>query len=149
MAHFAKLDENNIVTQVIVVSNDIATSESAGVTFINNLYGTSDTWKQTSYNTYGGTHKLGGTPFRKNFAGVGFTYDYKRDAFIPPQPFESWTLDETTCQWFPPISYPGSSDDLVDDDIVVSSMNYNPNFLKYNWDESVYQSDNSKGWVEV
>ena len=68
MAHFAKLDENNIVTQVIVVSNDIATSESAGITFINNLYKTSDTWKQTSYNTFGNEHKLGGTPFRKNYA---------------------------------------------------------------------------------
>ena len=99
MAHFAKLDENNIVTQVIVVSNEIATSENAGVTFINNLYKTSDTWKQTSYNTVKNTHSLGGTPFRKNYACVGYTYDASKDAFIPPKPFDSWTLNETTCLW--------------------------------------------------
>ena len=118
MAHFAKLDENNIVTQVIVVSNDIATSESAGVTFINNLYGTSDTWKQTSYNTFFGNHKLGGTPFRKNYAGIGFSYDASRDAFIPPKPYASWVLDETACQWKSPVDYPDDDD------------------LKYIWDES-------------
>ena len=96
MAHFAKLDENNIVTQVIVVSNDIATSESAGITFINNLYGTRDTWKQTSYNN----------KMRKNYAGVGFTYDASKDAFIPPKPYASWTLNEDTCQWVSPVDYP-------------------------------------------
>ena len=96
MAHFAKLDENNIVTQVIVVSNDIATSESAGSTFIYNLYGTSDTWKQTSYNN----------KMRKNYAGVGFTYDASKDAFIPPKPYASWTLNEDTCQWVSPVDYP-------------------------------------------
>ena len=106
MAHFAKLDENNIVTQVIVVSNDIATSESAGITFINNLYGTSDTWKQTSYNDNANVHTLGGTPFRKNYAGIGFTYDESRDAFIPPKPYPSWTLDEDTCLWVSPVDYP-------------------------------------------
>ena len=110
MAHFAKLDENNIVTEVIVVSNNIATSESAGVTFINNLYGTSDTWKQTSYNTFFGNHKLGGTPFRKNYAGIGFTYDASRDAFIPPKPYASWVLDETACQWKAPVDYPDDDD---------------------------------------
>ena len=70
MAHFAKLDENSIVTQVVVVHNDVATSESAGAIFLNNMYGTSDTWKQTSYNTFGNQHTKGGTPFRKNFAGI-------------------------------------------------------------------------------
>ncbi len=113
MAHFAKLDENNIVTQVIVVSNDIATSENAGVTFINNLYGTSDTWKQTSYNN----------KMRKNYAGVGFTYDVSKDAFIPPKPFASWTLDEDTCQWKAPVDYPDDN-------------------KFYNWDES------STNWKE-
>ena len=106
MAHFAKLDENNIVTQVIVVSNDIATSESAGITFINNLYKTSDTWKQTSYNTFGNEHKLGGTPFRKNYAGIGYTYDCGRDAFIPPKPYPSWLLEESSCLWKAPVDYP-------------------------------------------
>jgi hypothetical protein len=130
MAHFAKLDENNIVTTVIVVDNGIATSESAGVTFINNLYGTSDTWKQTSYNTVANTHLGGGTPFRKNYAGVGYTYDADKNAFIPPKPFASWVLDNTTCQWIAPIT-------ITDD-----------NDGRYFWNETLYQSDNTKGWVK-
>ena len=75
MAHFAKLGVGNIVERVEVVSNDIATTEQAGIDFLNNLYNTRDVWKQTSYNTYGGEHTLGGTPFRKNYAGIGFKYD--------------------------------------------------------------------------
>ena len=106
MAHFAKLETGNIVEKVEVVSNDIATNEQAGVNFLNNLYNTSDTWFQTSYNTIGGEHKLGGTPFRKNYAGIGYTYDQTKDAFIPPQPYTSWTLNETTCQWEAPVAYP-------------------------------------------
>ena len=131
MAHFAKLDENNIVTQVIIVSNDIATSESAGVTFINNLYGTSDTWKQTSYNTFANVHSGGGTAFRKNYAGRGFTYDESKDAFIPPKPFASWVLVDTTCQWKSPVDFPDDNEN------------------KYYWDETLYQSDNTKGWVKI
>ena len=106
MAHFAKINASNIVTEVIVVSNDIATSESAGVTFINNLYGTSDTWKQTSFNTYANTHKLDGTPFRKNYAGIGYTYDASKNAFIPPKFYASWVLNNTTCLWEAPTDYP-------------------------------------------
>ena len=106
MAHFAKLGIENIVEKVVVVSNDVATTEQAGVDFLNNLYGTNDVWKQTSYNTYGGVHKLGGTPFRKNYAGIGFTYDQTLDAFIPPKPFNSWVLNETTCTWEAPIPIP-------------------------------------------
>jgi len=106
MAHFAKLGIGNIVEKVEVVSNDIATNEQAGVNFLNNLYNTSDTLFQTSYNTIGGEHKLGGTPFRKNYAGIGYTYDQTKDAFIPPQPYTSWTLNETTCQWEAPVAYP-------------------------------------------
>ena len=86
----------NKVLTVEVVSNDIATDEQTGVNFLNNLYGTRDVWKQTSYN---------GT-IRKNFAGIGFTYDESRDAFIPPKPFNSWTLNETTCLWEAPVAYP-------------------------------------------
>ena len=86
MAHFVKLGKGNIVLQGIVVHNDVATSEQAGIDFINNLYGTNDIWKQTSYNTIAGKHLLGGTPFRKNFAGIGFKYDRTKDAFIPPRP---------------------------------------------------------------
>jgi len=96
MAHFAKLGVGNIVERVEVVSNDIATTEQAGVDFLNNLYGTRDVWKQTSYNNN----------IRKNFAGIGFKYDQTRDAFIPPKPYPSWTLNETTCLWDPPVVKP-------------------------------------------
>ena len=96
MAHFAKLGVGNIIERVEVVSNDIATNEQAGVDFLNNLYGTRDTWKQTSYNGN----------IRKNFAGVGYSYDQTRDAFIPPKPFNSWTLNDTTCLWEAPVAYP-------------------------------------------
>ena len=96
MAHFAKLGVGNIVEQVIVVSNDIATTEQAGVDFINKLYNTRDVWKQTSYNNN----------FRKNFAGIGYSYDQQRDAFIAPKPFNSWILNESICKWESPIPYP-------------------------------------------
>jgi len=96
MAHFAKLGTGNIIERVEVVSNDIATTEQAGVDFLNNLYGTRDVWKQTSYNNN----------IRKNFAGIGYTYDQTRDAFIPPKPFNSWILNETTCDWEAPVAYP-------------------------------------------
>jgi hypothetical protein len=106
MAHFAKLGTGNIIERVEVVSNDIATTEQAGVDFLNNLYETRDVWKQTSFNTRGGVHLLGGTPFRKNFAGIGYKYDQTRDAFIEPKPFNSWVLNETTCLWDPPVVKP-------------------------------------------
>ena len=106
MAHFAKLGKGNIVEKVEVISNDIATTEQAGVDFINNLYNTNDIWKQTSYNTFGGVHKLGGTPFRKNYAQVGGKYDSSKDAFIHIKPYASWILNETTCLWEAPIPYP-------------------------------------------
>jgi hypothetical protein len=104
MAHFAKLGVGNIIEAVHVVSNDIAISEQAGIDFLNNLYNSRDVWKQTSYNTSGGVHSSGGTPFRKNHAGVGYTYDQTRDAFIPPKPFNSWILNETTCLWEAPVA---------------------------------------------
>jgi hypothetical protein len=106
MAHFAKLGIGNKVEKVEVVSNDIATTEQAGVNFLNNLYKSRDVWKQTSYNTQGGVHLLGGTPFRKNYAGIGYSYDQIRDAFISPKPFASWILNETTCHWEAPVAYP-------------------------------------------
>ena len=106
MASFAKIGTGNIVEKVVVVSNDVATTEQAGEIFLNNLYKTKDVWKQTSYNTVGGVHTLGGTPFRKNFAGTGYTYDQSIDAFIPPQPFGSWILNETTCLWDSPVVKP-------------------------------------------
>ena len=96
MAHWAEIDENNIVLRVTVGSND--DSDEGYQWLIDNLGGT---WIKTSYNTQGGVHTLGGTPLRKNYAGVGYTYDSGRDAFIPPRPEldGEWTLNEDTCQW--------------------------------------------------
>jgi len=106
MASFAKIGLNNKVIEVLSVHNDVATTEQAGADFLNNLYKTNDVWKQTSYNTRGGEHILGGTPFRKNFAGIGYTYDEAKDAFIPKQPYASWVLNETTCLWEAPSARP-------------------------------------------
>ena len=97
MAHFAKIDDNNIVKEVVVVSNDIATTEQAGIDFLNSLYPNNKLkWVQTSYNVN----------FRKNFAGIGSTYDADKDAFIHRKPYPSWTLNETTCRWESPVTYP-------------------------------------------
>jgi hypothetical protein len=112
MAYFAKLGTGNIVEQVISINNAVITDsngveqEQLGVDFINKLYNTRDVWKQTSYNTYGGVHSLGGTPFRKNYAGIGYQYDQQRDAFIPPKPYNSWILNEITCLWDAPVARP-------------------------------------------
>ena len=107
MAHFAKLGKGSKVVAVHVVNNDIATTEQAGVDFLNTLHGTKDVWKQTSYNTRGGIHILDGTPFRKNYAAKGFKYDHIKDAFIPPQSsFKSWILNENTCLWEAPVPVP-------------------------------------------
>tara|TARA_R110001599_G_scaffold310776_1_gene517960 strand:+ start:132 stop:536 length:405 start_codon:yes stop_codon:yes gene_type:complete len=129
MAHFAKLGVGNKVLRVTAVSNDVATTERAGEEFLQNLHGSRDVWKQTSYNTIGGEHKLGGTPFRKNYAGVGFTYDEVRDAFIEPKPYDSWTLNETTCQWEAPVSKP----ELTEEQIT--------NNNNYSWNEETQQWD--------
>ena len=101
---------SNLIEVQSVNNNELLDSngvqqEVNGVDFLTKLTGWS-IWKQTSYNTIGGVHKLGGTPLRKNFAGIGHTYDEDRDAFIPPKPFNSWTLNETTCLWEAPVSYP-------------------------------------------
>jgi hypothetical protein len=100
MAHFAQLDANNVVTQVIVINNNElldngVESEAKGIAFCQSLFPDTN-WKQTSYNGN----------IRKNYAGVGFTYDSQRDAFIPPKPFASWVLNEDTCQWSSPTPYP-------------------------------------------
>jgi hypothetical protein len=111
MAHFAKLDQDNIVTTINVVHDnellvDGAENEQKGINFLNTFFNTSDNWKQTSYNTFKGVHKLGGTPFRKNYAGIGDTYNEDKDAFISPQPYSSWTLNNDTCHWEAPVAYP-------------------------------------------
>jgi hypothetical protein len=96
MGHFAKVN-NGIVEQVIVAEPD----------FFNNFIDSSPgEWIQTSYNTHGGIHLLGGTPLRKNFAAIGYSYNKELDAFISPKPFNSWILDESTCFWNPPLEYP-------------------------------------------
>ena len=120
MAHFARI-ENNTVSQVIVVANGVLLDEngdeqeSLGIDFCQSLYGSDTDWVQTSYNSN----------IRKNYAGVGYTYDTDRQAFIPPKPFESWVLNETTCRWDPPTPYPGDDD------------------THYEWDESTVS------WVEI
>ena len=117
MAHFAELGENNTVLRVIVVANKDTQDtfgveqESIGAEFCRNLLG--GTWKQTSYNA----------SFRKNYAGIGYTYDSQRDAFVPPRPFASWVLDEDTCMWTAPVAYPDDG-------------------KMYTWDED------STNWVE-
>ena len=105
MAHFAKI-ENNLVTQVVAVHNnellvDNVESEQAGIRFLQNLYGVDTVWVQTSFNK----------TFRKNYAGVGDTYDSVRDAFIPPKPYPSWLLDEATCKWDSPVPKPDAFGD--------------------------------------
>ena len=129
MASFAKIGLNNKVIEVLSVHNDVLKDaggieqEVLGIDFLTKLTGWS-IWKQTSYNTIGGVHKLGGTPLRKNHAGIGYTYDEDRDAFIPKQPFASWTLNEDTCNWEAPSARP-------DDD------------KNYTWNEE------TTSWVEV
>ena len=135
MAHFAKLGKGNKVMTVEIVSNDIATTEQAGVDFINNLYGTNDVWKQTSYNTRNGVHQLGGTPFRKNYAGMGDKYDETRDAFIAPKPFNSWILNETTCKWEAPVEKPLTYINNLKD------IDNNPFPDYYTWNETTKQWD--------
>jgi len=111
MASFAKIGLNNKVIAVHSVHNNElkdangVEEEKLGIDFLTELYGWA-IWKQTSYNTIAGSHKLGGTPFRKNHAAIGYTYDEDRDAFIPKKPFNSWILDEETCLWKAPVVKP-------------------------------------------
>jgi hypothetical protein len=122
MANFAKLGKGNKVLKVEPIHNDCAPTEQAGIDFLNGLYKTNDVWKQASYNTVGGLHLLGGTPFRKNYPDIGYTYDPERDAFIPPQPFNSWFLNEEKCVWEAPVAYPDDG------------QNYNWNETTKQWD---------------
>ena len=114
MAYFAKLGTGNVVETVVVVHNDVATTEQAGVDYLNTLYNTRDVWKQTF---------LDGSQ-RKNYAGKGYKYNQTRDAFITPQPFNSWTLNEDSCQWEAPSAKPDDG-------------------KQYNWNEE------TTSWVEV
>ena len=142
MAHMAKLDENNIVVAVLVARDEDEDREAELSAR------TGDTYKRTSYNTRGGKHYDPSTgeesadqskAFRKNYAGIGYTYDAGRDAFIPPQPYASWVLDETTCNWGAPIPLPSDS----------GTEDADGNIITYTWDEDAYQADNTAGWVRT
>jgi hypothetical protein len=115
MASFAKIGLNNKVIEVLSVVNEVlkdsngVEQEVNGIDFLTKLTGY-PVWKQTSYNTHGGVHSSGGTPLRKNHAGIGYTYDEDRDAFIAPKPFNSWILNEDTCIWNAPVVYPNDSE---------------------------------------
>lgn len=122
MAHFAQIDSNNKVTQVIKIDN---AQENEALNFITTQLGLKGTWIQTSYNTVAGKHRKSGTPLRKNYAIIGSTYDAGRDAFIPPKLFPSWILNEETCNWMAPVSLPRGTN------------------KRYKWDESVVN------WVEI
>ncbi len=116
MAHFAKLDENNVVLEVNVIDNENLLDsngieqEEVGVAFLVQWSGGYTNWKQTSYNAN----------IRKNYAGIGYTYDTMRDAFIPPKPYASWLLNENTCVWESPVSYPNDGNYYVWDETVTS-----------------------------
>jgi hypothetical protein len=121
MAHFAEIDESNTVVRVLVVPD---AQEGRGQEYLADDLGLGGTWKKTSYNTQGGVHALGGTPYRKNYAGIGYTFDAAKDAFIAPKPYASWVLDEATCNWEAPVAMP--TDDKM-----------------YRWDEE------TTNWIEV
>tara|TARA_Y100000004_G_scaffold183898_1_gene232272 strand:+ start:3547 stop:3969 length:423 start_codon:yes stop_codon:yes gene_type:complete len=134
MAHFAQLDEQNLVTQVTVVSNDIATSEEVGINFLRNIFGQSTNWKQTSYNTRKNKYFIedeDGHPvesedqskaFRGNFASIGYTYDTDNDVFIEPKPYDSWVLNETEWTWEAPVAVPEDTENK-----------------RYEWDEDIQE----------
>jgi hypothetical protein len=127
MASFAKIGLNGKVIEVLSVNNEVlydsngVEQEINGIDFLTKLTGWA-IWKQTSYNTHGGVHDNGGTPLRKNHAGIGYTYDEERNAFISPKPFNSWILNEDTCLWEAPVAMP---------------INHN----KYTWTESTLTWD--------
>ena len=121
MASFAKIGLNNKVIEVLSVHNNELLDangieqEVNGIDFLTKLTGWS-IWVQTSYNTIGGVHNNNGTPLRKNHAGIGYTYDEDRDAFIPKKPFNSWVLNETTCQWESPVIKPELTQEQIDNE---------------------------------
>lgn len=131
MAHFARLNTDNIVEQVIVVANKDTSDDNGvedeiiGIAFCKRLFGTDTNWKQTSYNGN----------FRVRYAGRGYSYDPTLDAFIPPKPFESWVIDTDTVNWKAPLEEPTLTQEQID---AGSS---------YRWDEDAYQADNTTGWV--
>jgi hypothetical protein len=137
MAHFVKIDNSNKVVQVVVLDDKDTQDEngneveSIGAKYLSDAFG--GTWLRTSYNTHNGIHKLDGTPFRKNYAGIGHTYDETKDAFIPPKHWDSWILDEDICQWEAPVTYPDDG------------KRYSWNENNGTWDEVADQLATNKG----
>jgi len=125
MASFAKIGLNSKVIEVLSVVNEVlhdsngVEQEVNGIDFLTKLTGWS-IWVQTSYNTHGGVHNNGGTPFRKNHAGIGYTYDEDRDAFIPKKPYASWILNEDTCLWEAPVAYPDDDNEYTWNESIVN-----------------------------
>ncbi len=113
MAHYAFLNMANVVTEVIVGKDEGDTNTNWELHYQDIR---KQVCKRTSYNTRGGVHSDGGTPFRKNYAGIGYTYDFGRDAFIPQKPYASWLLDESSCLWKAPVDYPDDEDNYVWDE---------------------------------
>jgi hypothetical protein len=137
MASFAKIGLNGKVIEVLSVVNEVlhdangVEQEVIGIDFLTKLTGWA-IWKQTSYNTHGGVHNNGGTPLRKNYAGIGYIYDEDKDAFIPKKPFNSWVLNENTCLWEAPIIVPELTQEQID------NKNY------YTWNETIKNWDLTK-----
>ena len=142
MAHYAKLGLDNIVTAVVAVDTiDCMTRggierEEIGLAHLVRVHG-HELWKKCSYNTRGGEHTGGGTPFRANYPGIGWYYSSEHDIFHPARPFASYTLNTTTGMWDAPIAQP----ELTEEQIEARSY--------YEWDEAAYQADNTTGWVLV
>ena len=140
MAHFAELNSDNIVIYIAVIDNhriidsDGNESESLGIAYCKKLFSSTNTWVQTSYNTRGGVHSLGGTPLRKNYAGKGYKYYSEHDLFAPPSPYASWVLNTSTGLWDAPTTVPT----LTDEQKAANKI--------YVWNETNYQADNTNGW---
>jgi hypothetical protein len=143
MAHFAKISEENIVLTVNAVDDGNAASEEKGQAFLERVHGWPEhLWIKTSYNTLANTHKLGGTPFRGNYAGIGYTWDSENEIFWHPQPHASWTKDVSSASWVAPIATPElTSEQQTQNDVDATHL------WAYTWDESAYQADNTTGWV--
>jgi hypothetical protein len=129
MSHFAYV-ENGIVTKVLVIEQDVINT---------GLFGNPGNWVQTSYNTFGGVHRLGGTPLRKNYAGIGFVYDSVRDAFYAPQPSPEWTLDEETCTWIAPAEMLIETDDTEETTTETTGTTTTSPYPSWTWDEASQQ----------
>jgi len=142
MAHFAKISEENIVLTVNAVDNGNVASEEKGQAFLERVHGWPEhLWIQTSYNTIANIHQLGGTPFRGNYAGIGYTWDSDNEIFWPLKPHTSWSKDVPNASWKAPIEKPEITSEQQSQNLAFIY------FWEYIWDEDAYQADNTNGWV--